>query len=81
MSSPYQRQDAILAEVAERFGGEVPNVFGTLAQHPAALAAFVRTESALRDSGYLSRSEQNLVALEGAVANNLLGTRIDPEFR
>ncbi len=59
----------ILSKVAEQFDGAVPNVYRTLARHPAALDAFVQVENILEHRGNLSPAEQALVALEVAVTN------------
>lgn len=60
---------AILRRVAAEFGDTVPNVYRTLARHPAALDAFVEVERILERRGRLSRGEQAVVALQVALHN------------
>lgn len=66
-SSEGDRREAILHRIAKEFDNRVPNVYGTLARHTAALQAFVQMEKALEDHGHLSRAEQALIALQVAL--------------
>ncbi len=57
----------ILAKVQDKYGF-VPNVFGVLAESPAALAAYTAIGAAL-DSGSLTPAEQQVVLIATSVAN------------
>lgn len=65
-SAPEAARDALAA--LERNVGFIPNLAGTLAAAPAALQAFVATQTALRGSG-LTALERETVALTVSLAN------------
>jgi len=65
VGSGNKRSDALLAEVAERFGGAVPNFHRVLANSPAALAGFSGIYLAMKSS-MLASLEKEIVALEVA---------------
>jgi AhpD family alkylhydroperoxidase len=59
--------ERVLARVATRFDGVVPNLYRVLARSPAALNAFVALEAVLDHAPLLGRGAHALVALEVAV--------------
>lgn len=69
MNTDKDRTDSLLAQVAAEFDDTIPNVYRTLARHPAALEAFVRIEHILDSRGHLEASERAVIALEVAVRN------------